>query len=148
MTQYVGRVLAIDYGSKRVGIAVSDPMRIIAQGVTTLDSDSRLIENIAALLREHEVALVLVGMPYSADGGKGAKALEVERFIDELKKVVAIQIDTWDESCTSVNAQRAFIDGGMKRKKRQEKKRVDEMAARLMLQEYLDTTQHSSAHSG
>lgn len=64
--------------------------------------------------------------------------MEVERFIDRLKVAIDLPIDTWDESYSSVNAHRAFIETGMKRKKRREKHRVDEMAARLMLQEYLD----------
>lgn len=133
-----GRVLSIDYGTKRVGVAVSDPMRVIAQGVTTLENDSTLIEKLSGVIRQHEVVHMVVGMPYSADGGKGAKAMEVEQFIGRLKSVVDLPIDTWDESYSSVNAHRVFVETGMKRKKRREKKRVDEMAARLLLQEYLD----------
>jgi putative pre-16S rRNA nuclease len=135
---YPGRILAIDYGTKRVGVAVSDPTRLIAQGITTLDNDEHLIKRLCALIQEQFAVLVLVGMPYSFDGGKGKKALEVEAFIDKLKEVSASPIDTWDESYSSVNAHHAFVDIGMKRKKRREKRRVDEMAARLMLQEYLD----------
>ena len=77
-------------------------------------------------------------MPYSADGGKGKKAMEVDEFIKSLKQLTTTAIDTWDESYSSVNAHSAFVEIGMKRKKRQQKFRVDEMAARLMLQEYLD----------
>ena len=147
MAGYPGRILAIDYGTKRVGIAISDPLRVIGQGVTTLDNDKDLLRRINALVREHDAVQILVGMPYSADGGKGTKALEVERFIEELGKIVNVQIETWDESYSSVNAHRAFVEIGMKRKKRQEKKRVDEMAARLMLQEYLDHHSAQSSHS-
>lgn len=138
MTMLRGRVLSIDYGTKRVGVAVSDPLRVIARGVATLENDDTLIEKLCGIVRQQEVASVVVGMPYSADGGKGAKAMEVERFIDRLKVAIDLPIDTWDESYSSVNAHRAFIETGMKRKKRREKHRVDEMAARLMLQEYLD----------
>lgn len=138
MTEYPGRVLSIDYGTKRVGIAISDPMRIIAQGVTTLGNDETLIEELSTLARQQEVSRIVIGMPYSDDGGKGAKAMEVERFIERLKTAIDLPIDTWDESYSSVNAHRVFVQTGMKKKKRQEKKRVDEMAARLMLQEYLD----------
>ena len=138
MKDYPGRVLSIDYGTKRVGVAVSDPMRIIAQGVTTLNNDAGLMDELRALALQHGASRIVVGMPYSDDGGKGAKALEVEQFIQQLKTVIDLPIDTWDESYSSVNAHRVFVDTGMKRKKRQEKKRVDEMAARLMLQEYLD----------
>ncbi len=148
MTTYPGRILSIDYGTKRVGVAVSDPMRIIAQGVTTLDNDHNLLLKLKALVMEQEATCIVVGMPYGADGGKGSKAMEVDRFIEKLAKTIDVKIDTWDESYSSVNAHRAFVDIGMKRKKRQEKKRVDEMAARLMLQEYLDHHSSGSAHSG
>jgi putative Holliday junction resolvase len=121
---------------------------MIAVGVTTLKNDERLFDELRTLVREHEVVRVLVGMPYSEDGGKGSKALEVEQFILSLKKAVDLQIDTWDESYSSVNAHRVFVETGMKRKKRQQKKRVDEMAARLTLQEYLDHHSNRSSHSG
>ncbi len=133
-----GRILSVDYGTRRVGVAVSDPMRVIAQGVTTLDNDNTLIEKLSGVIHQHEVVHVVVGMPYSADGGKGAKAMEVEEFIGRLKIAVELPIETWDESYSSVNAHRVFVETGMKRKKRREKRRVDEMAARLLLQEYLD----------
>ena len=135
---YPGRVLAIDYGSRRVGVAVSDPTRLIAQGVTTLRNDENLLEGMRHLIREHDAVRVVVGMPYAPDGGKGAKALEIERFIKELEKVAGVPVDTWDESYSSADARQVFVESGMRRRKRREKKRVDQMAARLMLQEYLD----------
>lgn len=142
MTAHPGRILGIDYGTKRVGVSLSDPMRIISQGVGTLDNDAGLLRKLKEIVEKEEVVLVVVGMPYGADGGKGGKAIEVEDFILRLRGEVAVEIDTWDESYSSVNAQRAFIDAGMKRKQRQQKHRVDEMAARLMLQEYLDNQGH------
>jgi putative Holliday junction resolvase len=133
-----GRVLGIDYGTRRVGIALSDPLGIIAGGAGTLLNDAFLMDRLAAVVSEHGVVRVVVGMPYAPDGGKGAKAGEVEAFIEKLRRHVHVRIDTWDESYTSVEAHRAFIEAGMKRKKRRQKPRVDEMAARLMLQEYLN----------
>ena len=138
MRDYPGRILGLDYGSKRIGVAVSDPTRLIAQGVTTLESDGSVFGRIAEIVKREQVACVVVGMPYSADGGKGKKALEVDEFIGELRKHIDAEIDTWDESYSSVNAHQTFISTGMTRKKRRQKSRVDEMAARLMLQEYLD----------
>jgi len=138
MNAYPGRILAIDYGTKRVGVATSDPTQMIAQGVTTLENDKDLIDKLCIIVRDQEAIRVVVGMPYSEDGSKGAKALEVDQFIEKLRRKIAVQIDTWDESYSSVNAHRVFVEAGMKRKKRQQKRRVDEMAARLMLQEYLD----------
>lgn len=138
MANYPGRVLGIDYGTKRVGVAASDPTRLIAQGVATFANDERLLERLVEVVTKQEVTLIVVGMPYAADGGKSAKAIEVEKFVERLRTHTPIEITTWDESYSSVNAQRAFIDAGMRKKKRQQKARVDEMAARLMLQEFLD----------
>ena len=139
MSHTTGRILGIDYGTKRIGVAISDPLGIIAQGVTTLGNDGSLVDRLAAVIRRRGVVRVVVGMPYSEDGGKGAKAREVDRFVDRLKQELAIEVDTWDESLSSVDAQRALIAGGMKRKKRRQKHRLDEMAARVMLQGYLDS---------
>lgn len=133
-----GRVLGIDYGSRRVGIAVSDPLRVLARGAGTMDNTTGLVGAIAEMIREEQVVLVVVGMPYAPDGGRGGKAEEVGRFVDALSHAVDVPVETWDESFTSVNARQAFIDGGMKKKQRQQKGRVDEMAARLLLQEYLE----------
>ena len=138
MTLYAGRILGIDYGSKRIGIAISDPTQLIAQGVTTLMNSEKAVQQIVDLAKTEEVVRIVVGMPYSADGGKGKKAMEVDEFTKSLKQLTTTAIDTWDESFSSVNAHSAFVEIGMKRKKRQQKFRVDEMAARLMLQEYLD----------
>jgi len=142
MTEYPGRILGIDYGTKRVGVSLSDPMRIISQGVGTLDNDAGLLKRLKEIVEREGAVMIVVGMPYSADGGKGGKAIEVEEFIICLRGEVVVEIDTWDESYSSVNAHRAFIDAGMKRKQRRQKHRVDEMAARLMLQEYLDNQGH------
>ncbi len=134
-----GRTLGIDYGSKRIGLAVSDPMGVIAQGAGTVANDGSTFEHLVTLIEAQEIRNIVVGMPYGPDGGRGAKAMEVELFIGELRRHTAVPIATWDESFTSVDARRAYLQGGMKRKQRQQKGRVDEMAARIMLQEYLDS---------
>ncbi len=138
MIQNDRRIMGIYYGSKRVGVAISDPLRKISQGATTLENDRNMIERLCKIIDERDVECVVVGMPYGPDGGKGVKAIEVEGFIQRLRLATSVDIDTWDESYSSVNARQAFIAGGMKRKRRQQKARVDEMAARLLLQEYLD----------
>ena len=135
-----GRVMGIDYGSRRVGIAVSDPLRIITRGLGALDNVPGLVESIAARVLEEQVVLIVVGMPFAPDGGRGAKGEEVGRFIEALRVRVAVPVEIWDESFTSVDARQAFIDGGMKKRKRREKGRVDEMAARLLLQGYMEST--------
>jgi putative Holliday junction resolvase len=111
---------------------------IIAQGVTTLENDGSLLDQLCGIIEERKVRRVVVGMPYGPDGGKGAKALEVDQFIGRLEKKTTVEIDTWDESYSSVDAQKALLAAGMKRKKRRQKVLLDVMAARLMLQQYLD----------
>jgi len=134
-----GRILGIDYGSRRVGLALSDPLGVIAQGAGTIENTPDLVQRIARLAAEQEVAGLVVGMPYGPDGQMLGKAVEVQGFVRALQAAVAVPVETWDESFTSVEAHRAFLAGGMKKKARQEKGRVDEMAARLLLQEYLDS---------
>lgn len=133
-----GRILGIDYGSRRVGIALSDPLQMLARGVSTFLNDGTLGERIRVLVADEGVVRVVVGIPYAPDGGVGEKAKEIEIFVRDLRRMLEVPVDTWDESYTSSDARAAFRKAGMKRKKRQEKGRVDPMAASLMLQEYLD----------
>jgi putative Holliday junction resolvase len=119
-------------------MALSDPMRVLASGAGTIENTPGLVAAIASIALEERVVLIVVGMPYAPDGGRGGKAEEVGRFVDALRGAVSVPVETWDESFTSVNARQAFIDGGMKKKQRRQKGRVDEMAARLLLQEYLE----------
>jgi putative Holliday junction resolvase len=133
-----GRILGIDYGSVRIGLALTDPLRILASGAGTLQNDGEAFRKIADLVGREDVRLIVVGMPYAPDGGKGEKAKEVELFIGRLRAVIGVPIETWDESFTSKNAEAALRKGGLKKKQRRERHRIDEMAARLLLQEYLD----------
>ncbi|HTY58016.1 MAG TPA: Holliday junction resolvase RuvX [Bacteroidota bacterium] len=142
MASEPGRVMGIDYGTRRVGLAVSDPLRILTRGLGAIDNTPGLLEAIARAAGEEQVVLIVVGMPYAPDGGPGAKGEEVGRFIEALRSRVSVPVEAWDESFTSVDARQAFLEGGMKRKKRREKGRVDEMAARLLLQGYLESTDH------
>jgi putative Holliday junction resolvase len=142
MTNTTGRILAIDYGSKRVGLAVSDPMRIISQGAGTIENDPTLVDRIARFVEEQDISLIVVGMPFAPDGGIGTKGEEIQRFVRLLHEAVSVGIETWDESFSSVRAQQVFRETGMRRKQRREKHRVDEMAARLLLQEYLESKEH------
>ncbi len=138
MSEHPGRVLAIDYGAKRVGVAVSDPMRVIPREVGTLENDGQLVRRVGDIAREEGAVLIVVGMPYAPDGGKGETARAVDAFIGMLRQAIPLPVETWDESYTSQDARRAFIAGGMKRKQRRQKERVDAMAARLLLQDYLE----------
>ena len=133
-----GRVLGIDYGTRRVGLAISDPLRVLAGPVGTWDNEPDLMKRLAELITGEGVTLVVVGMPYAPDGGKGATAREVDGFIARLKSYHPVPVETWDESYTSVEAQRLLIEGGKRRKQRRAKGAVDTMAARLLLQQFLD----------
>jgi putative Holliday junction resolvase len=135
-----GRILAVDYGSRRVGLAMSDPLGIISQGAGVIENNPSLTGKIAGIIREQDVRKVIVGVPYAPDGGKGSKALEIDQFIASLQMVVNVPVETRDESLTTVEAQRILREGGMKKKQRRRKEHVDEMSARLLLQDYLDTS--------
>jgi putative Holliday junction resolvase len=138
-----GRVMAIDYGTKRIGVAVSDPMRILASGRRTLDQSPDLITRINELVRSEAVVLLVVGMPYAPDGGTGKKGAEVSAFVERLRAALSIPVETWDESSSTVEAHSAMRISGMKRKRKQQKGKVDEIAATVILQGYLD---HSTSH--
>ncbi len=133
-----GRILSLDYGTKRIGVALSDPLRILARPVGVFANDEMLIDRLREAVVANEVMLILVGMPYSADGGKGRKAQEVDEFILRLAGNVSIPIETWDESLSSVEAQNIIRQSGTKQRKRQERGRIDAVAACVLLQEYLD----------
>ncbi len=135
-----GRILGIDYGSVRIGLALTDPLRILASGAGTIENNAGATARIARLAASEGVRLIVVGMPYAPDGGKGSKANEVDAFVGRLRPLVNVPIETWDESFTSVRAHQALRDGGARKKQRRERHRIDEMAARLLLQEYLEGT--------
>lgn len=132
------RILAIDPGTKRVGIAVSDELKTIAQPLEYILAEpfAAFLNRLSQLLREKEVELILVGMPRNMDGSYGPAALKTQEFVTALKSAVTVPIRTWDERLTSVMANRFLIQGNVRREKRKEK--VDKMAAAILLQDYLD----------
>lgn len=132
------RVMALDVGLKTVGVAVSDPLRIIAQGITTvrrtgLRADLAALE---ALVAEHAVDRVVVGWPLQPNGRPGAMARVVTRLADALAERTGLPIERWDERMTSRLAERALIEGGASRATRRQV--VDKVAAALILQGWLD----------
>ncbi len=133
------RILAIDHGTKRIGIAVSDELKMIAQPLEFIPAEpfSEFLARLKEILRAKEVELILLGMPRNMDGSYGAAALKVQEFGAALKSAVAVPIQMWDERLTSVQANRFLIQGNVRREKRKEK--VDKMAAAILLQSYLDS---------
>jgi putative holliday junction resolvase len=132
------RILGIDYGSKRIGIAVTDPLNIIARGVKTIFNTSQAIDEIKHIIDEFEVDTIVIGLPLNLKGKKGQQALEVEKFAHVLEITVGREVVYWDERFTSQTSHQTLIDMGVKKKQRQSKSKIDEMAAALILQSYLD----------
>ena len=132
------RILAIDHGTKRMGIAVSDEMQMIAQPLEFIPADpfDHFLARLRQILLEKEVELILVGMPRNMDGSYGPAALKVQEFIAVLKQSVVTPIQTWDERLTSAQANRFLIGADVKRNQRKDK--VDKTAAAILLQSFLD----------
>ena len=133
------RILAIDHGTRRMGIALSDELKLIAQPLIYLPAEpfAAFLERLKELLRDKEVELILVGLPRNMDGSYGPAALKVQDFVAALRSAITVPIRTWDERLTSVMANRALLQAGVTRQKRREK--VDQTAAALLLQSYLDS---------
>ena len=135
------RALGIDFGEKRIGVAVSDPGRIMAFPSSTLTYNGKMakaVKIVAAVIEEKEATLVVVGLPFSLDGTRGKQADRVSTFIGELRKKLGpeIRLEEWDERLTSVQAGRVLDEVGVNSRKRRGK--VDMIAAALVLQAFLD----------
>lgn len=135
----MGRVLAIDYGLKRTGIAVTDPLRIIATPLETVASSS-LIKFLQQYLQKEPVDEFVVGMPKTLLNEDSSIAPMVRKFVEELKKNFSGKpVTLMDERFTSSIAKRTLIDGGMKKKDRQNKANVDKISATILLQDFLNS---------
>ncbi len=133
------RTLALDHGTVRIGVALSDELQLIAQPLEFIPAEplAAFLDRLNVIIREKEVGLILVGMPRNMDGSLGPAAEKVQGFVATLQHAVAVPIQTWDERLTSVQANRLLIQGRVRRDKRKEK--VDKMAAAILLQSYLDS---------
>lgn len=129
------RIMAIDYGTVRVGIALTDPDAVIAQPFLTLPAKNRaqLLDRLGRIVRENAVGLILVGNPISMKGQPTPQSLAVEQFVKDLRAVVPIEVRLWDERYTSRLADTMLKEKGIRRSVR----RTDEVAAAIMLDEYL-----------
>lgn len=132
------RILALDHGTKRIGVAVSDELKMIAQPLEYIDAEpfAGFLSRLKDILREKEVELILIGMPRNMDGSYGPAASKVQEFVTVLKEAITVPIKTWDERLTSAQANRFLIQADVRRDKRKEK--VDKTAAAILLQSYLD----------
>lgn len=134
----MGRILALDYGKKRTGIAVTDPLKIIAQGLTTVNTQE-LFEFLKTYIGKESTERIIIGLPFNLDGSPTDSTAAIQHCIRRLKNTFPdIPITPVDESHSSKMAGRAMVEMGMKKKDRQKKGMIDEVAATLILQEYLN----------
>jgi len=133
------RIMALDVGVRRIGVAISDPTGSMAQPLKVIDRqrNDAEIESIVELAEEFGVSEVVVGLPLTMMGEIGPQAEEVLEYIDKLKGRIKAPINTWDERLTTVSAERALVESDIRRKRR--KQVVDKVAATLILQGYLDS---------
>jgi len=134
----MGRILALDVGEKRIGVAVSDALNTIAQGIETIkriDTKS-VVEKIKGLIKEYGLSKIVVGIPLNMNGTKGTSARSVEGFIRLIQAEIDLSIETVDERLTTAQGERILLEADISRKKR--KRSIDKIAAQLILQSYLD----------
>jgi len=135
------RILALDHGTVRIGVAVSDEMKMIATPLEYIPAEpfADFLARLKEILRVKEVELILIGMPRNMNGTYGPAALKVQEFVDVLKSLLPVPIKLWDERLTSTQANRYLIEGNVRRADRKQK--VDKAAAAILLQSYLDSVQ-------
>ena len=131
----MSRVLGVDYGTKRVGLAVSDPLRLTASPHSVV-SPSSIVDVVAGLVKELEIGTIVVGLPTGLSGGEGTSASEARKLADELGTATGVEVVLLDERFTSRLAEGKLIESGMSRRARREQ--VDKVAAAIILQDYLD----------
>ena len=133
----MARILSIDYGKKRTGIAVTDPLQIIANGLATV-STSELFDYLKDYLSREQVERIIIGRPLQTNGLPSENLQRVEQFVNRWRKEMPdVPVEYVDERFTSVLAHQAMIDGGLRKKARQDKALVDKISATIMLEDYL-----------
>lgn len=137
----MGRIIGIDFGRKRTGIAVTDPLKIVANGLTTAPSHT-VVDFLVKYIEKENVEKIVVGLPKQLNGQPSESMQYITPFLNRLKKVLPqIPVVMYDERFTSTLAHKAMLDGGMKKKDRQNKEIVDTIAATIILNDYLQSNQ-------
>jgi putative Holliday junction resolvase len=136
------RILALDPGTKRVGVAISDETRTLATPLEFIPAEpfADFVARLQTLIREREVGLILVGVPRNMDGSYGPAAAQAQQLVAVLKEAIPVPIQTVDERLSTVQAQRLLRAAG--KRARKQKTRIDQSAAAVLLQSYLDTLGH------
>lgn len=133
------RILSVDYGKKRTGLAVTDPLQIIAGGLATV-STSKLFDFLKDYLQREQVEEIVVGEPWQTNGRPSENLARVRQFVARFKKTYPnVKVSMWDERYTSVLAHQTMLDAGLKKKARQDKALVDEISATIILQGFLES---------
>ena len=133
----MARVLSIDYGKKRTGLAVTDPLQIIAGGLATV-ATSELFDYLKAYIAREQVELIVIGEPRQPNGEPSENLARVQQFVNRWRKAMPeVPIQYFDERFTSVLAHQAMLDGGLKKKARQNKGLVDEISATIILEDFM-----------
>ena len=135
------RIIAIDFGEKRIGIALTDPLMMFAYPLTTLNNDSKLWDNLLKLLNDYIFEKIILGYPLKENGEKSSSTLMVEKFHEELKSKIKIPIELFDERYSSDIAKERILQSVKSKKKRRNKGLVDMNAACVILQDYLEQSQ-------
>lgn len=132
------RILGIDYGGKRIGLAVSDEMGITARGITVIERKSKRadLETIAKVISEYGADRIVIGYPLRLDGSAGIQCEKVDRFIEALREALPVPVIAWDETLTTKEAEELMRETGVKRKIK--RGMVDRIAAAFILQDYLN----------
>jgi len=135
----MARIVGLDFGTRRCGVAISDPMQIIASTheVIEIGSEKELLRRIREICDEVEAERIVIGLPLNMDGSEGPSALASRAFAEKLVNKTGLPVETWDERLTTKTAEAALIEAGTRREKR--KGLVDKLAAQIMLQHYLDS---------
>jgi len=133
----MNRILGLDFGRARIGAAISDELQLLAHPLETVPANKQALSRIAEIVSEKKVDHVVTGMPRQMDGQIGAAAYEVLQFVEKLRRILPCRVVTWDERLTTAAAHRALRDVG--KKTRQTRGYVDQVAAQMILQSYLDS---------
>lgn len=134
----MARIMAIDYGKRRTGIAVTDELQLIAGGLTTIDT-TKLFEFILEYIKKEQVERIVVGLPKQMNNENSENMSRIEPFVNRLRKIIDIPVEYYDERFTSVLAQRVILESGIGKMARRNKKLVDEISATIILQSYMES---------
>jgi putative Holliday junction resolvase len=136
------QILALDFGRARIGVAISDELQLLAHPLETISANQQPAARVAEIVREKKVDHVVAGIPHQMNGQLGTAAHEVLEFVKKLRALLPCPVVTWDERLTTVAAHRALRDAG--KKTRQTRNYVDQVAAQMILQSYLDSRAHKA----